>query len=64
MGLNPDVGVAKWTLRLCVCLTGLPGVTVVLDRLVHCHVVWQETLTHEELQLVSGCSLTDEHSSL
>lgn len=64
VGLNPDVGVAKWTLGLSVCLTGLPRVTVVFDRLVHCHVVRQESLTHEELQLVSGCSLTDEHSSL
>lgn len=64
VGLNPDVGVAKRTLGLGVCLTGLPRVTVVFDRLVHCHVVRQESLTHEELQLVSGCSLTDEHSSL
>lgn len=64
VGLNPDIGVAKRTLGLGVCLAGLPGVTVVFDRLVHRHVVRQESLTHEKLQLMSGCSLTDEHSSL
>ena len=64
MGLHPDVSVAKRTFGLGVGFTGLARVAVIFHSLIHRHVVWQESLTHEKLQLVSCGALAYEHCGL
>ena len=64
--LYPDAGMPQGILRVSVSLAGVPfpWVTVILHSLVYRHVVWQDPLPYQELQLVSCCALTDKYCCL
>ena len=66
VGLDPDARVTQWIVRILICVR---GVAVGRGRelpngLIHGHVVGQHAVANQELQAVSHCTLSNEHSRL